>query len=736
MDSQSQRVRIYRRYVPSKSVIPIGSIKGQIGHLLAASGIAGLIKSLLCVSQGLRPKSVNFENPNPRMRTDVSPLYVNRSNSSWLREGTKPRRAAVSSMGFGGTNFHVIIEEHKEYDKGNGAHLIVRLGGKTMKEVEDRLSSLVSTRAAPSSLNEHRLIYDLLTETEKSGTQPAGVSFLVSTAEPLSPQLAVARKALTGGSDQISGIRVWNGIAPDSPAEEKVCIMFPGQGSEFVSMGLGLIELFPESRQVMRKADRIAIRRWGFSLSEVISGNVSIGGLSGSDLLHRTEYCQPAVFTISLACHEALRSMGLKPFSAIGHSLGEYSALVAAGAIDFEEGLDAVMERGKVMARYAAPGIMAAVFAEVGKVKEILEELDGVYLANLNSERQQIISGSHEAIERARETLRERGISTGLLPVTGAFHSPLMTEAQAIFRPTLEKLHYKTLQFSVYSNVRTQTYPPDKMSSFAPMNLLDQIVAPVQFMEQVHLAHREGANLFLEVGPGMVLFKIVQSLGMKALATIPNGHDSLPALLNAIVLLNGSVCSANLMKLNQRLAAGLKCVDLSSKPKICNADGAGRGVQSGHQAFTPAGPAGNQRKLTQNYRHRVQAMPSPEQSQRFAQLLTLIQQVGDPVLLGLLNSPRFNLFVHNETNIIYDTVVKTILHTYKDYRRAQPVPPAIQEANDSSSEKPSSTGIQSPGKTPQDQEILDFEEVIASLTPSTNVGFLLKQVKSARGPLA
>jgi acyl transferase domain-containing protein len=383
---------VYQRYVFGKNVIPIGSVKAQIGHLLSAAGIAGLIKAVLCISQKIKPKSINYENPNQNLQAENSPIFVNRDNGPWENDGSKPRRAAVSSMGFGGTNFHVVLEEYIAPNERMSYPVIIRLGGEKAEYIKDRLSYLATRTTLPAE-SDCQTVYQLLSDSDKAMLQPNGISFIIDTGEALGPQFAAVQERMTDKPSDDGGISWWDHEASVADPD-KLCIMFPGQGAQFVGMGLELGEFFPEAREIFSRADRLTKRRWGVSLSTIIRGHALIGDADGMKLLSKTEYCQPAVLVVSVACYEIWRWLGIKPFCVIGHSLGEYSALVAAGVLEFEEALDAVMERGRLTAKYAAPGTMAAVIADIMVVRNSLKELDGVYLANLNSEQQQVISGS------------------------------------------------------------------------------------------------------------------------------------------------------------------------------------------------------------------------------------------------------------------------------------------------------------------------------------------------------
>ncbi|MDD3473358.1 MAG: aminotransferase class I/II-fold pyridoxal phosphate-dependent enzyme, partial [Syntrophaceae bacterium] len=713
-------------------VVPIGSVKAQIGHLLGAAGMAGLIKAVLCISQGLKPKSVNYEMPNQNLRAENSPLFVNIGNVLWENDGSRPRRAAVSSMGFGGTNFHIVLEEYVPLNARKRQPVIISLGGETAEEVRDRFSYLADT-TLPAA-NDSQDIYKLLSDNGKGRRQTIGVSFVVDTGEALSPQFAAVRDRMADKPSDNGGISWWDHEASVADPD-KLCIMFPGQGSQFVGMGLELSELFSEAKEIFGKADRITKKRWGVNLSTIIRGHARIGDTEGMGLLRKTEYFQPAVLVVSVACFEIWRWLGVKPFCAIGHSLGEYSALVAAGVLEFEEALEAVIERGRLTAKHSVPGTMAAVIADIKVVRNSLKELEGVYLANMNSEQQQVISGSHEAIEKAKEYFKEKRIACVSFPVTGAFHSPLMNNVQSLFSPTLDRLTYSPPHFAVYSNVGAQIYPADEIGRFAKRTLLKQIVAPVHFVKQVRLAKEAGAARFLEIGPGSVLTNMVERDGIQAHVTLSKSSHGMRRFLETVLSFEHQLNPEKLSKLNRRLSLGTKSVVLSLKDEQI----ADRKRRSQPDKQLMPEILQKRRFISGDGRQGDSAEPglvTPAKQRRFDDVMTVIGKLRDPILHALFNSPYFSLFIQNQANIVHDSMVKTILDAFREHKRSTTLRTSMKTKDLSPATKDHSNvnGVQE--ISANEARSFDFEKTLSSLTSSTNIGFLLRQVKEAKGSLA
>jgi [acyl-carrier-protein] S-malonyltransferase len=285
----------------------------------------------------------------------------------------------------------------------------------------------------------------------------------------------------------------------------KTAFLFPGQGSQYAGMGKDLYEQFPEARQVLEQADAVL----EFSLTDVMFG----AGKSAEDAaeaLKQTEITQPALYAHSMAAMALLEGSGLKPDMAAGHSLGEYSALAAAGAISFGDGLRIVRRRGELMAEAGKkrPGVMAAVLgmeddALVQVCREASEAGSLVQAANFNSPGQVVISGDGAAVERAMALAKERGAKRVLpLPVSGAFHSPLMGHARDGLAGALIHLDIKPPRCPVYLNV---TAAPSTDPEEIRARLLEQLTAPVRWAQTLVRMQQDGANRFVEVGSGNVL---------------------------------------------------------------------------------------------------------------------------------------------------------------------------------------------------------------------------------------
>jgi len=307
----------------------------------------------------------------------------------------------------------------------------------------------------------------------------------------------------------------------------KLAFLFPGQASQYPGMGRDLAEKFPESKAVFDEADAAL----GFSLSKLC--------FEGSEeALKQTENTQPAILTVSTAAYRALEKQGITPDFVAGHSLGEYSALVAAGALEFSTAVKLVRGRGRYM-QEAVPsgeGAMAAVLglspADVAEICKKAAETEVVSPANMNSPEQTVISGSATAVKRAVEIASQSGAKRAvILPVSAPFHCAMMMPAQQRLESDLRAAQFHDLKFPLITNVDAEAVTTGDEARDA---LIRQVTQPVRWLDSIHEMIEAGVTVFVEVGPGKVLSGLLRQIDRSIRAFNVEDSASLEAAIEKI----------------------------------------------------------------------------------------------------------------------------------------------------------------------------------------------------------
>ena len=284
----------------------------------------------------------------------------------------------------------------------------------------------------------------------------------------------------------------------------KKVFLFPGQGSQFVGMAKDLFDQFQFAKDRFRKAENIL----GYNLAEIAFEGPD-------DILKQTQFTQPSIFVHSIIINDFLSSKGISPSAVAGHSLGEFSALVSAQALSFDDALSIVKVRANEMAKAGNlhPGSMAAILgADENQLETICNQSGIVVPANLNAPGQVVISGEIDSVTNAISTAKEIGIRGALpLNVSGAFHSPLMTSARVPLLEALDSVNFNDAKIPVYQNVNAE---PVTKADELKSNILKQLESPVRWSEIISNMSRDGFTSFLEVGPG----KVLQGLNKRILA--------------------------------------------------------------------------------------------------------------------------------------------------------------------------------------------------------------------------
>jgi len=544
VEAQCMANLLSSQHLPTHSVA-LGSVKSNIGHLKGAAGAAGLLKTALALRDKVLPPSVNCEHPSPDIDFAHSPLYVNTELKPWTVLPDTPRRAGASAFGFGGTNFHIVLEEHLPGRlTGNGKRSVsvgtlphtaineVVMNAKEAPAVSVSSASLYACKpplrgalvigAASEAALAERLravmkdaqggnVPAPTAPTEADLRAPQRLTIDYVDAADLADKAAKALKALAANQGVVWKALRAQGIFRGQGPAPKVAFLYTGQGSQYVNMLRTLRDAEPIVSQTFAEADRVMIPLLGKPLTDfVFVDQTDPRAVAKCDEdLRQTAITQPAVLAIDLALTRLLAAYGIRPDMTMGHSLGEYGALVASGALPFEDALEAVSARGRGMTQVAVAdkGRMAAVFAPLKEIERILETVNGyVVIANINSEHQAVIGGASDAVTQAMEVLRSAGYDASELPVSHAFHTSIVAPASEPLRKELERLHLESPRLPIVANVNGEFYPTGPGVVPQMLDLLArQVASPVQFIKGLRTLYEAGARIFVEVGPKKAL---------------------------------------------------------------------------------------------------------------------------------------------------------------------------------------------------------------------------------------
>jgi len=496
----------------------LGSVKSMIGHTKAAAGAAGLMKAVLSVYNKVLPPTLKVDTPDPKLNIHQSPFYLNTQTRPWFSKKEHPRRSGVSAFGFGGSNFHVLIEEYhkqKQEISWDGSVEIAALSAQKHHELSGLLNRF-KTSLGHRPTHEDISVAAAKTRKDFSFSEPYRLLLVFEPTTDLGALCDRASHALETEPAQ----RAWNlgNIFYGGPEPSgKAAFIFPGQGSQYVGMGRDLVCCFPEAFSVLEQANE-AFENHG-CLTDIIypfPAETETEKQGQQETLRKTDHAQPAIGAVSVAMLKTLQGFGLKPDATCGHSYGELSALYAADWIDLDTLLVLSITRGRLMATAGMAdggnnGGMLAVKGPLDELDHLIQTTDtGVILANRNSPDQGVLSGSLDAIARAEKLCKQNGFKTIRLPVSAAFHSSLVQEAQKPFIQALEKIDISPSDIPVFSNTTGKAYPNDPEK--AKKLLGDHLLSPVNFISEIKNLYKMGVRTFVEVGPKSVLTGLVKSI--------------------------------------------------------------------------------------------------------------------------------------------------------------------------------------------------------------------------------
>ena len=500
--------KVYRAAGAKPGTVALGSVKSMIGHTKAAAGSASMIKAVLSLYHKTLPPTIKVKEPTKLLKERNTPFYLSTQTRPWLSDGA-PRRAAVSAMGFGGTNFHVILEEAdaaKQETDWDGDIQIAAFSAKDISSLKAQLPKL----EGKLSWDEVRLLAKQSRDSFKVSDKHRLVLVLENGKTDV-PALAVsAARTLDNGQEQWT---LAEGAFYGSGSAQEVSVLFPGQGAQYPGMLRDIVRTFPHALETVSSAAWLDIK--GSKLGAILYPPPSFDDAvrkKQAELLKDTAAAQPALGAVELAVWKTLAGFGLKPSAFAGHSYGELAALCAAGSLEDEKCFALSALRGALMS--GAPGErggMLAVLAPLADIeKAVSEEKLQVSVANKNAPLQTVLSGKLDEIDRAAAVFTKRGLKSTKLQVSAGFHSPLVADALPRFKDGIGKAGFKPPVRPVYANKSAGLYPHD---GAACVELLSsQLVSPVEFVGMINAMYSAGIRVFVETGPGARLTGLVDAI--------------------------------------------------------------------------------------------------------------------------------------------------------------------------------------------------------------------------------
>lgn len=495
----------------------LGSIKSQIGHTKAAAGVAGLIKASLSLHNKILPATIKVKQPHDSLVSATSPFYVNTETRPWLAHSEHPRRAGISALGFGGSNFHCLLEEYNSEKTDidwDGDVQILPFSAADKSFLTKQLSEF----SASADWNQLRLQAHEKRQQYDSSANQRIVLVVENGQTDLTQSINNALKLIENSQDQAFQELPGGVFYASGSAGSPLGMLFPGQGAQYPGMLSRLAAQFPEFFRTLQEADSVYADCSGQTtgaLAEKIYPRPTFDDnskISNVKELTATENAQPALGTVSLGAARVMERFGVTAAAVAGHSYGELTALCAAGVLTSADLFRLSRLRGELMAAGSGDrGSMVAVSAPLSTIEQFIAEhsLDLV-LANRNTPTQGVLSGSTGEIDRAYELLTQQGLSAKKLDVAAAFHSSLIADAAAPFAAELKNTTFSDPQITVFSNTTGAAYSEN--GDAVRTLLADQLASPVNFVNEIDSMYQAGIRTFVEVGPGGRLTGMVKAI--------------------------------------------------------------------------------------------------------------------------------------------------------------------------------------------------------------------------------
>jgi pimaricinolide synthase PimS1 len=476
----------------------LGSVKSNIGHPQVAAGVAGVIKAVMAMREGVLPKTLHVDRPSSKVDWESGAVELLTEAVEWKPTDGRPRRAGVSSFGIGGTNAHLILEEASPLEVSEEVP-----EDEPANEGAAPLLFPLSAKDEPALAAQAADLATHLREREPVGL--ADLSFSLATTrgqlERRAVVVASGHEELLGALDALArGESAPEAAIGSAAPGARLAYLFSGQGSQRVGMGRELYGTEPVFAAALEEVAALFDGELELPLLDVLFG----AHPEAAELLEHTGYAQPALFALEVSLYRLLERRGLTPDVLCGHSIGEIAAAHVAAVFPLEDAVRLVAARGRLMGALPAGGAMAAIEASES---EALEAIAGgeerLAIAAVNAAAAVVLSGAEEEVERVRERFAEQGRKTKRLAVSHAFHSPLMEPMLEDFAAVAADLDFSPPQVPIVSNLTGEALGPERATD--PDYWVAHVREPVRFAASVRALAQQGAATFLELGPDPVL---------------------------------------------------------------------------------------------------------------------------------------------------------------------------------------------------------------------------------------
>lgn len=503
----------------------LGSIKSNVGHLRNAAGVAGFIKASLAVENKVLPATANVQEINPKLQLEGSPFYILTENRQWAENPLYPRRANISSYGFGGADCHICIEEfrpeflqksytfkntQKENSNSKSSEEAVFFSGDSLEHVCASAREFIGANVESSF--EKAAYSNNLSVTADNKWR---VSICAASFEQLKEKVDLLEEYIREDKLKdahllgLKGIYIGNG---DKIESAQIAFMFPGQASQYPNMLKDIYENYSVVKSFYQKADALWKAKYDYSLMPLIFGEDEE---QLKDVLKNTKNTHPAMFVSNMAVYKLLKEAGIKADYMIGHSLGEITSLYASETVNLRGAIDIIGERGFSFDRINedSRGKMVSVKETADKVIDIIKDSGlKISVANINSPEQTVVGGDSEHITKFTEYLSEKGYKYTVLNVSHAFHTDVVSKAADEFEESIKGIKFNSPKCNVMACHLTDFYSNASVSENMPEILKQQILSPVKFTSSVLKLYEAGVRVFIESGPSNVLTNLVKAI--------------------------------------------------------------------------------------------------------------------------------------------------------------------------------------------------------------------------------